>query len=56
MIYGTLEHMMQKGQFKFMWVGLAILQEDVTNAEREALVPKFKKLGAYPIFMTMDEV
>jgi len=56
MLYGTLENMIQKKQFNFKWIGLVTTLEDVSEQEKSDLTEKFKKMNAYPIFMTSQEL
>ena len=56
MLYGTLENMQQKRQYNFHWVGLATTLEDFTQQEKEELEAKFKSIGAYPVFMSAEEL
>jgi len=46
---------MQRKTYNFKWVGLVTTLEDVSLEERENLKDDFKKINAYPVFMTAEE-
>lgn len=56
MLYGTIDDMIQKKKFNFKWVGLVTTLEDVSDKEKEELEAELRQVGAFPIFMTAEEL